>query len=146
NDDNLGQRLVGCGHALLGQEIAIVDPHTRTRCPADQIGEIWVKGPSVAQGYWHRGDDSETSFRAYLADTGEGHYLRTGDLGFFAEDDLYVTGRVKDVIIIRGRNHYPQDIELTVSECHEALRHDSGAVFAVEKNGREQLVIIHEVD
>jgi acyl-CoA synthetase (AMP-forming)/AMP-acid ligase II/acyl carrier protein len=146
DDDLHSQRLVGCGQALAGQEIAIVDPHLRSRCAADQIGEIWVKGPSVAQGYWHRGEDSESFFRAYLADDGDGPYLRTGDLGFFAADNLFITGRVKDVIIIRGRNHYPQDIEQSVSECHSALRHDSGAVFAVERNGREQLVIIQEVD
>ena len=96
---------------LLDQRIVIADPNRLTRMPADQVGEIWVSGPSVAQGYWNRADETEQTFRAYLQDTGEGPFLRTGDLGFMHDGELFITGRLKDLIIIRGANHYPQDIE-----------------------------------
>ncbi|HEY6563999.1 MAG TPA: phosphopantetheine-binding protein, partial [Pirellulaceae bacterium] len=106
----------------------------------------WIQGPSVAQGYWNRPEDTQATFRAHLADSGEGPFLRTGDLGFVRDHELYVTGRLKDMMIIRGRNYYPQDIEQTAGHAHDALRPDAGAVFTIERDGREQLVVVHEVD
>ncbi len=145
SDPDDAQRLVACGQALCGQEVAIVNPETQKRLDSG-VGEIWIHGPSVAQGYWNRAAESESTFRARLADDPERTYLRTGDLGFLAQGQLFVTGRLKDMMIIRGRNHYPQDIEKTVGDAHEALRQDAGAVFSVSHEGQEQLVIVHEVD
>lgn len=144
-DQDGARRMVGCGKNLPDQQIAIVDPERMTACPAGKIGEIWVQGPSVAQGYWRKLEPTEKMFRARLADTGEGPFLRTGDLGFLQDGELYVTGRLKDLLIVHGVNHYPQDIELTVQRCHPRLRLDSGAAFVIEKDGREQLVITQEI-
>ena len=138
--------LVGCGQNLLDQKILIVDPESLTPCPDNQVGEIWVSGASIAQGYWNQPDLTNKTFHAYLADTGEGPFLRTGDLGFLQDGELYITGRIKDVIIIRGQNHYPQDIELTVEKSHPALRAGCGAAFAVDVKGQERLVIVQEVE
>lgn len=143
NDDN--QLLVGCGQALLGHEIVIVDPEFGCKCSSGCVGEIWISGPSVAQGYWHRTEETATTFQAYLTDTGEGPFLRTGDLGFLMNGELFVTGRLKDLIIIRGRNHYPHDIELTIEESHQALRSGCSAAFSVEMDGEERLVLVQEV-
>ncbi len=137
--------LAGCGQTWLDQKIAIVDPQTSTACPADRVGEIWISGPNVAQGYWNVPEETERTFRARLADTGEGPFLRTGDLGFIRGGELFITGRLKDLIIIRGHNHYPQDIELTVEKSHPALQPACGAVFAVEVENQERLVIAQEV-
>jgi acyl-CoA synthetase (AMP-forming)/AMP-acid ligase II/acyl carrier protein len=137
---------VSCGQAVEGQKVVIVNPESLTQCLPDQIGEIWVSGPSVSQGYWQQPEETERTFRAYLADTGEGPFLRTGDLGFLQDDELFVTGRLKDLIIIRGRNHYPQDIELTVEQCHPALRPGCGVAFSLDVLNEERLVIVQEVD
>jgi acyl-CoA synthetase (AMP-forming)/AMP-acid ligase II/acyl carrier protein len=137
--------LVNCGSSVLDQSIAIVDPETAVRCPDGRVGEIWVTGPSVAQGYWNRPELTAQIFRACLKDSGERQFLRTGDLGFVREGELYITGRLKDLIIIRGRNHYPQDVELSVERSHAALRPGGGAAFSVERDGEERLVIVHEV-
>lgn len=110
--------VVGCGSSLEDQAIVIVDPSTGIPCEAGQVGEIWVSGPSIAQGYWNRPSETESTFSQYLATTGEGPFLRTGDLGFIENGELFITGRLKDVIIINGRNHYPQDIEWTVEQSH----------------------------
>ena len=148
------QPLVGNGSVALGQKIVIVNPDTLTECQAGEVGEIWLAGGSVAQGYWNNPVETEQTFRAFLADTGDGPFLRTGDLGFFLEEHLFITGRLKDLIIIRGQNHYPQDIELTVAQCHPALRPDCGAAFSIEvaeetfgmASGKEErLVIVQEV-
>jgi acyl-CoA synthetase (AMP-forming)/AMP-acid ligase II len=144
--DDQARTLVGCGHTWLEQQVVIVDPETCTRSPADQIGEIWISGLNVAQGYWNRAAETERTFRAHLADTGEGPFLRTGDLGFMRDGELFVTGRLKDLIIIEGRNHYPQDIELTAEQSHPALRAGCSAAFSVDIDGREQLVIVAEVE
>jgi acyl-CoA synthetase (AMP-forming)/AMP-acid ligase II len=140
------RELVGCGQSCLDVKIIIVDPESLTACPDDQVGEIWVSGPSVAQGYWDRPEQTKQTFHAYLADTGEGPFLRTGDLGFLQDGELFITGRIKDVIIIRGQNHYPQDIELTVEKSHPALRAGCGAAFAVEVKGEERVVVVQEVE
>jgi amino acid adenylation domain-containing protein len=140
------RELPGCGIPWLGHEVRIVHPETRLACAGGEVGEIWVGGPSVAQGYWSRPDVTAESFGARLADTGEGPFLRTGDLGFLHRGELFVTGRIKDLVIIRGRNHYPQDIELTVERSHPALRPGCGAVFSVEIEGDERLVAVQEVE
>ncbi len=140
------QTLVGCGQSSLEQQIVIAHPDTLTRCSPDEVGEIWVAGNSVAQGYWNRSEETQTTFRAYLTDTGEGPFLRTGDLGFLHDGELFVTGRLKDLIIIRGRNHYPQDIELTVEQSHPALRPGCTAAFSVDVKGQERLVVACEVE
>ena len=138
--------LVGCGRALADQEIVVVDPQALTRCPPDRVGEVWVSGPSVAKGYWGQAEETESTFRAHLADTGEGPFLRTGDLGFLQQGELFVTGRLKDLIVVRGRNHYPQDIELTAEQSHVALRPGGGAAFSVDADGGERLVIVQELE
>ena len=162
--------LVSCGQNIPKHQIAIAHPETLTRCAAGEVGEIWVSGASIAQGYWNKPIESNSTFNAYLADTGEGPFLRTGDLGFlepgvrdpkgFASCDpwgdpktalaqnpeLFVTGRLKDLIIINGHNHYPQDIERTVEQSHPALRPTCSAAFSVEIAGEERLVIVAEVE
>ena len=140
------QTLVGCGQAMADQKILIVDPETKTACPQGKVGEIWVSGPSVALGYWRQPDATSEFFKARLEDTGEGPFLRTGDLGFLDDDELFVTGRIKDLIILRGVNLYPQDIEFTIQDSHPRLRPDCGAVFTVEAEGREQLVVVQELE
>ena len=145
--DEVAQRtIVSCGEPLLGQQVTIVNPEDLTQCPTDIVGEIWVSGPSVARGYWNRPEETEQTFNAYLAATGEGPFLRTGDLGFMTNGELFVTGRLKSLIIIRGRNHYPQDIEMTVEGCHKLLRPGCGAAFSIEAAGEERLVMVQEVD
>ncbi len=139
------QAIVGCGWSQVDNRFLIVDPETLEPCAADAVGEIWFAGPSVAQGYWHRPEETARVFQARMAN-GEGPFMRTGDLGFIRHDEVYVTGRVKDMIIVRGLNHYPQDIELTVEKCHPALRPSCGAAFSVEVGAREALVIVHEVE
>ncbi|MBV9787774.1 MAG: amino acid adenylation domain-containing protein, partial [Chloroflexi bacterium] len=144
-DETQARILVSSGQPL--QSVAIVDPETTIECAPGQVGEIWVSSPSTAQGYWNQPAESERSFDARLAgDHDAGPFLRTGDLGFLHAGELFVTGRIKDLIIIRGRNHYPQDIELTVERSHPALRSGSGAAVAVEVDGEERLVIVQEVE
>ena len=140
------QSLVGCGRTIPQQQIVIAHPETLTRCAPDEVGEIWVSGPSVGQGYWQRPEETAQIFRAHLADTGEGPFLQTGDLGFLHDGELFVTGRVKDLIIIRGRNLYPQDVELTAEHSHPSLRLGSGAAFAVEVGSEERLVVVQELE
>src|SRR6185503_20471417 len=108
---------------------------TLTECHPGHIGEIWTAGPSVARGYWNSPEETEATFHAYVSDTGEGPFLRTGDLGFIKYGELYVTGRLKDLIIIRGLNHYPQDIELTMDQSNRFVRPGCGAAFSVEVDG-----------
>jgi acyl-CoA synthetase (AMP-forming)/AMP-acid ligase II/acyl carrier protein len=144
--DRDARPFVSCGQTLQDQKIVIADPATLARCASDRIGEIWVAGPSVAQGYWNRSDATAHSFRAYLSDTGEGPFLRTGDLGYLKEGELFVTGRLKDLIIINGRNYYPQDIERTIEKCHPSLRPASSAAFTADVAGQERLVVVTEVD
>ncbi|MEW6730188.1 MAG: fatty acyl-AMP ligase [Acidobacteriota bacterium] len=138
--------LVACGRAITDTKIAIVDPESLKRCAVDEVGEIWLASPSVTQGYWQRSQETKETFHAYLADTGEGPFLRTGDLGFLYQGELYVTGRIKDLIIIHGLNHYPQDIEKTVEQTHPALRLGCCAAFSVDINAEERLVVVAELD
>src|SRR5437762_889127 len=112
--------------------------------PAGQVGEIWVAGPHVSPGYWNKPDINAQTFQAKL--NGERQrFLRTGDLGFVLDEELYVTGRAKDLIIIRGKNYYPQDIERAVESAHPALQKHGGAAFSIDVNGAEALVVVQEV-
>jgi amino acid adenylation domain-containing protein len=138
--------LVGCGRNLPDQQIVITHPDTLAQCAAGEIGEIWVAGPSIAQGYWNRPEQTRDTFQAHMTDTGAGPFLRTGDLGFLQDGELFITGRLKDLIIIRGRNHYPQDLELTVEASHAGLRPSCGAAFAIEIDGEERLVVVQELE
>jgi acyl-CoA synthetase (AMP-forming)/AMP-acid ligase II len=139
--------VVGVGQAHGEQQVRIVNPETLRECRPGEVGEIWVSGPSVAQGYWNQPQKTAETFEAYLAGRQEGPFLRTGDLGFVRQDgELFVTGRLKDAIVIRGRNHYPQDLERTVEQSHPALRSGCGAAFAVEVGAQEQLVVVQEVE
>ena len=140
------RKLVGCGHAMADTKIVIVHPESSTACAHDEIGEIWVSGPSVTQGYWNQPEETERTFHAYLADTGEGPFLRTGDLGFLRDGELFVTGRLKDLIIIGGRNLYPHDIELTVEQSHAAVRPGCCVAFSVDVADEERLIIAAEVE
>jgi 8-amino-7-oxononanoate synthase len=141
------RELVGCGQNLPDQRIVIVDPETLTQCPDDRIGEVWAYGPSMAQGYWRQPEATERTFQARLSDSGEGPFLRTGDLGFLQDGELFITGRLKDLIIVHGVNYYPQDIERTVQQSHPRLRLDCGAAFVVEENGKpERLIIVQEIE
>jgi natural product biosynthesis luciferase-like monooxygenase protein len=140
-----GYSLVTGGQIAAGQTVIIVDPESSTRCPADRVGEIWVSGPSVARGYYNRLEETLQTFQSYLADTGQGPFLRTGDLGFIKDGELFVTGRIKDLIIIRGQNYYPQDIEATLQNSSAALRKGCGAVFSIEVDGQQRLAIVQEV-
>jgi acyl-CoA synthetase (AMP-forming)/AMP-acid ligase II/acyl carrier protein len=147
DQDGDGKDLVGCGAPQPATRVLIVRPDTCEPCAADEIGEIWVDSPSVARGYWKRPEESALVFRAAPAGDGAGgRFLRTGDLGFMRGGELFVTGRLKDLIIIRGRNHYPHDIELTIQNSHPALRVDGGAAVSVDVGGDERLVVIQEID
>src|SRR5262249_49318787 len=119
---------------------------TGAPCPGDRVGEVWVRGGSVARGYWGNPGGSEQTFGATLPGRGAEPFLRTGDLGFLRDGELFVTGRLKDLIIVRGRNVYPHDVEWTVERCRPALRPEGGAAFAVEAGGEERLVVVHEVE
>jgi amino acid adenylation domain-containing protein len=138
--------IVGCGRTESDTEYIIVDPQTCLQCAPDAVGEIWVRGPTIALGYLNKPEVTEQIFNARLADCGRGPYLRTGDLGFIYDDNLFVTGRIKDMIIIRGMNHYPHDIELTVEKACPQLRKGCGAAFSIDLDGQEQLVVAYELD
>ena len=138
--------LVGCGRAMHGTKIIVVHPETMLACAPDEIGEIWVSSPSVAQGYWKRPDETAYTFNAFRSDTREGPYLRTGDLGFLKDGELFVTGRLKDLIIIGGRNLYPNDIELTVEQSHASVRSGGCAAFSVDVTDDERLIVAAEVE
>lgn len=135
--------LVGCGRILPGERIEIVDPDTCQILPFNSIGEIWVQSPSVGQGYWQRREETNKTFSAMTQDN-QGPFLRTGDLGFRHDDQLYVSGRLKDMIIVRGVNRYPQDIEATVEKASDLVQAGSVAAFAMTDSDREQLVIVAE--
>jgi amino acid adenylation domain-containing protein len=147
---NLGDlSLVSCGRPLPGSQVLIVDPDTGERKQDNVIGEIWISGPSVAQGYWQKPELSQSTFCATLLGAAPGdstRYLRTGDLAFLRAGELYVAGRIKDLIILRGLNYYAEDIEESLADCHPRLRMGGAAAFGVEASGEERLVVVHEVD
>lgn len=143
-DQESARCFVSSGRPVLDLQVAIVDPQTCLRCKGDEVGEIWVSGKSVAKGYWGKPAESAEVFAARIADTDEGPFLRTGDLGYMDHGELFVTGRLKEVIIIGGRNHYPQDIEATVEASHMAIA--TSVAFALNEGGSERLVLVVEID
>ena len=144
NDAPQARRLVACGSPVGDLRVVIVDPHSRAEGAPGRVGEIWVAGASVGQGYWHKPGQTRHSFDARLSDTGGGPFLRTGDLGFLREGQLYVTGRLDDLIIVRGLNRYPQDIEATARGSHPLLESGYGAAFVADDHGRQRLVLVQE--
>lgn len=141
--DQRVRMVVSCGAPIGDTNVVIVDPDSLKPCAPSEVGEICVASSAVALGYWRRTEETARTFRCFV--DGEGPFLRTGDLGFMSNGELYVTGRIKDVIIIRGCNHYPQDIELTVAQSHPALRPGHGTAFGLEVKGKERLVVVQEV-
>nr|VFK09064.1 MAG: Acyl transferase domain-containing protein [Candidatus Kentron sp. LPFa] len=140
------RKFIGCGRAIFPeQKIVIVDTESLAPCSDGRVGEIWVSGKNVAEGYWDRPEETEQTFHAHLSDTGEGPFLRTGDLGLFEDGELFVVGKMQDLMVIHGQNHYPQDIERTVEKSHEILLPYGGAAFSIEEDGEERLVIVHEI-
>ena len=146
DDPKEGRKLMGCGKTYDDLQVRIVNPDTHELAKQGEIGEVWASGSSIAQGYWGRPDASKETFQAFIKDTGEGPFMRTGDLGFVYEGQLYITGRIKSLIIIDGSNHYPQDIEWTVANSHESIRAAGAAAYAIEVDGSEKLVITAELD
>ena len=144
NEDT--RTVVSCGKNMPNQKIRIVNAHTLALSPADQIGEIWVSGPSVASGYWNKPLESELTFGARLSDFNEGPFLRTGDLGFLHDGELYITGRIKNLIISDGKNHYSHDIERTVEKSHPAIRLAGCAVFSISNSESEDIIVIAEIE
>lgn len=153
-DDTAAVRLVGCGHVLSDQQLRIVTENGAS-CGDTEIGEIWVAGPSVAQGYWQsdssgshepekQGATTTNEFSTTLPDVPNTRFLPTGDQGFIHESELYVTGRIKDLIIVSGRNLYPEDIERVAREADPILQRGKGAAFSVDVEGGEQYVVAHE--
>ncbi len=136
--------LISSGHPAPDYQLKIVNPETKQPCQTNEIGEIWVASPSVAHGYWRQPELTLAAFQAYTTD-GAGPFFRTGDLGFLENNELFITGRLKDLIIIRGRNYYPQDIEASVETAHSLLRPGSTVAFAIEKANTECLVIVTEI-
>ncbi|HZH15291.1 MAG TPA: fatty acyl-AMP ligase [Archangium sp.] len=139
-----GLTCTSSGQPIPGQTVRIVSPETGRPCAPGEVGEIWLSGPSVAQGYWHQPETTRESFGARLADTQEGPFLRTGDLGSLVDGELYVLGRIKDLIIIDGANHAPQDIERTIEQSDSRIRPGCCAAFSIEDERQEKLVVLYE--
>ncbi|HEX3789668.1 MAG TPA: fatty acyl-AMP ligase [Pseudonocardiaceae bacterium] len=139
--DRPGRTLAGSGLVLAGEDVRIVDPHTGEQCGPGRVGEIRVAGAHVTQGYWQRPDATADTFQV----AGGRRYLRTGDLGLLVEGELYVVGRLRDLVIIRGRNYYPQDLELTAQSAHPAVKPGAGVAFSVPGGDGEKLVLVQEI-
>ena len=141
-DNRTGTTVVSAGYPWLDGKIAIADPNSLTECPPDRIGEIWFSSSSVGKGYWKLPEATQETFHACL--NGE-LFLRTGDLGFIYDGELYITGRLNDVMVFWGLNHYPQQIERTVEQSHPGLKTHCGAALAVEVEGKPRLVVVQEI-
>ncbi len=137
--------LTACGPWVEGTRVEIVAQGTADPCPEGEVGEIWIKGPSVAKGYWRRGEETARTFQARLSG-GDGPFLRTGDLGLVDRGELVPAGRIKDLIIVRGRKHYPQDIERTAEASDPSIRQGHVAAFGVNLEGEERLAIVAELE
>jgi acyl-CoA synthetase (AMP-forming)/AMP-acid ligase II len=146
DNDPDAKYLVGVGYPWLDTKVKIVNPDTLQLCIENEVGEIWVSGSVVTAGYWDKKDQTEKTFSAHINDDTSVSYLRTGDLGFFHKGELYISGRLKDMIIIYGRNYYPQDIEYLAESSHAALRSNASAAFSVDTEDEEKLVIVAEVE
>ena len=143
--DEKGVDLVSNGHVWMETEIAIVNPDTFEETDENSIGEVWIKGPTVAKGYWNKPEETRRTFKAFMKNN-SGPWLRSGDLGFIFKNELYITGRLKDLIIIRGVNYYPNDLEYSVQNAHPAFKSNAGAAFSVQYDGIEKLVIVQELE
>ena len=144
SDSEDGHTLVDSGPVPEDFELLIVDPGTRLPLADGRIGEIWLRGPSVAQGYWGQPDVTAATFGAYTSED-DGPYLRTGDLGVCHEGNLFVTGRIKELIIVNGRNIYPQDLERRLPRLHPLLANGGSAAFGIQGDGQERIVVIQEL-
>ncbi|TQV85971.1 non-ribosomal peptide synthetase/type I polyketide synthase [Aliikangiella coralliicola] len=144
NSKNSTYAVVSTGKSWANHHVAIVNPNTKCRCADSEVGEIWFKGKSVADGYWNNVEASEENFQAFILDTNDGPYLRTGDLGFVKNDELYVSGRCKDILIIRGRNYYPQDIE-AIPARESACVKNGAAAFTIQIENEERLILVQEI-
>lgn len=140
------RRWVGCGRPLLEQQLRIVDTATGLPCPDGRVGEVWLSGPSVTRGYWGRPADTQETFHATLADGSAGTWMRTGDLAFVREGELFICGRLKDIIIKGGVNHLAEDLEQSMGRASPGLRTGCGAAFGIEAGGTERLILVHEVN
>ncbi|MGB3402922.1 MAG: fatty acyl-AMP ligase [Microcoleaceae cyanobacterium] len=136
--------IVSCGRTWQGDEVAFINPETLTAMADLQVGEIWFRGAGVGLGYWNKPEETQNTFQAYLGQ--QGPFLRTGDLGFLHNGELFITGRIKEMMILWGRNRYPHEIEQTVEQSHPALRPDCSAAFSIELEGEERLVVAAEVE
>ncbi|MDA7662746.1 alpha/beta fold hydrolase [Pirellulaceae bacterium] len=134
--------IVGCGSVPHGVVAKVVDPDSRVVCDNGQIGEVWISGDSIAKGYWNRPELTQAKFGAYTSDTEEGPFFRTGDLAFFEGEELFIAGRIKDLIVIRGRNYFPHDIERTILNCDPTLRSNECVAFSIEQDNQEKLVVV----
>ncbi|HHP7232213.1 MAG TPA: fatty acyl-AMP ligase [Xenococcaceae cyanobacterium] len=137
--------IVGCGKTWLDTQVIIVNPETLTPCKATEIGEIWVSGSGVGLGYWQQPEATKATFVGDLKDNSQSQYLRTGDLGFLANQELFITGRLKEVMIFWGRYCYPQHVEDTVQKSHPAFKKNAGAAFSIDRDNAERLIIVQEV-
>ncbi len=144
-NSGMGRQLVSCGQGWLDTEIRIVDPQSGQPCPVDRIGEIWVAGSGLGVGYWQQPELTQHTFHATLPDSPR-PYLRTGDLGFLHQGELFITGRLHDVMVFWGFNHYPQHIEATVAQAHPGFRKDGTAAFSAKIDGDDRLIIAQEVE
>lgn len=144
-DNSAKVSVTSTGHSWLAEKILIVNPQTFEECKSDEIGEVWIQGESIAKGYWNLDNETEINFKAHLADKPEENFLRTGDLGFFQDRNLFITGRIKDLIIIRGNNYYPHHIEQTTEQFSPAFRPGSTAAFSVNIDNEEKLVVVQEL-
>lgn len=142
--DESDRTLISCGQVVPELEVAIVEPDEHRRCPDGVIGEIWVAGPSIGYGYWQKPKENDVTFCARLTDS-ERNWMRTGDLGFVHEDELFVTGRLKDLIIVAGNNHYPQDIEDCIRPLHPAIHPTGIAATGVPVGEGEGVAVMVEL-
>ena len=139
------RRLLSCGKPIPGLAVRIVDPQTRAECRTGVVGEVWVAGSSIAKGYWLAQEADAAMFGVVLSNTGQGGYLRTGDLGFLHHGELVITGRLKDLMIVNGRNLYPQDVERTVEQAYPGLKERGSAVVSMAESQAESIVVLQEV-
>lgn len=146
SDPRKSVRKVTCGSPAVGSDLLVVDPSSGALSRNGEIGEIWLRGPHVGAGYWRRPVETSATFRASLADGTEGSWLRTGDLGAVVDGRVMIAGRLKDLLIIRGVNHYPQDIERSMEEAHAALRAGCGVAFTVDDERGERLVLVQGLE
>ncbi|HWO12616.1 MAG TPA: AMP-binding protein, partial [Polyangiaceae bacterium] len=140
------RKVVGCGFAPSDGRVVVVDHEAGSPCQDDQPGEVWVSGPHVAQGYWQEPEKSASVFGAALTSFPGERFLRTGDIGFMRDGELFVTGRIKDIVIVRGRNVHAEDIEWSARGAHPALRAGKAAAFSLDDGTSARVVLVHEVD